>query len=162
MQNQCYGRNRHGRCTAIALGVCVCVCGGGGGALRMYCILIRHVPRERPPIFNPKFPFRCKSFSQMPRSPRSRPSPFLVATAEYISAVPETIIFKFLSAQAVTSYTLQSIAAHDQPEFPARRPSMGNACAFFIISIVTETLPPKKKKKKIYLFQESQFQRIQY
>ena len=65
---------------------------------------------EETPIFNPKFPFWCISFSQMTKMFCSKASPFLscyLLGSFYIFDVPETIIFKVLSVQAITSYSLE-------------------------------------------------------
>ena len=61
---------------------------GGGGALHnMYCIICMCRARD-PGIFNPKFPFRSISFSQMTKIFRSRASPFLVERQILLFVLP--------------------------------------------------------------------------
>ena len=70
--------------------------GGGGTSIGMH---IGYVPRERPLIFSPKFPFRNISFSQMTQKSGPEHHHFT------FFAVPETIIFKI---------SLIAIASHDR------------------------------------------------
>ena len=107
--------------------------------MNIYCIL--GVSCGRDPIFNPKFTFRSKSFSQ-------------IATLRsfgrlYIFAVPETIMFSFLSVQAAISCSWH-LAAHVQPDV---HPWATHA-HYPTISSSRDPPPP--------LFQQSQFQSVQY
>ena len=92
------------------------------------------------PIFNPKFPFRnTYLFPQMATIFRSRAAPFLAAR-QILNFLPlrRPSFSKFIiSVQAIITYN----SSRPRPaRMPTRRPTMGNARAFF--TIFTRRAPP--------------------
>ena len=74
--------------SGTAVGKIISHPGGGGGGGTSICMHTGYVPRERPPFFSPKFPFRSISFSQMTKKSGPEHHHFT------FFAVPETIMFK--------------------------------------------------------------------